>query len=200
MIKRFRGKALICIGLVCILAALGRMVWQGWEAGLAEDRARALMAGLEQQRIVEQANANLREQAPSGQSAVTQLADYTLVGSVCFPTLGLELPVQDSWSYQLLKSSPCRYSGSVAGNDLILMAHNYQKHFGRIGTLQTGDRVEVRGVDGAVTAYTVLGREILEKDQLDELTGGEGDLTLFTCTRGGERRVVVRCERSMTDE
>jgi len=55
--------------------------------------------------------------------------------------------------------------------------------------------VEFCAVDGARTVYQVTGTEVLEKNQLDALTDGEGDLTLFTCTVGGQKRVVVRCER-----
>ena len=41
-------------------------------------------------------------------------------GYITLPTLGLELPVVDGWSYAALRNAPCRYSGSAAENDIII--------------------------------------------------------------------------------
>ena len=38
---------------------------------------------------------------------------------------GLELPIMSDWDYGRLKIAPCRYYGSVRGENLVLMAHNY---------------------------------------------------------------------------
>ncbi len=195
MCRRMRRKLLVGTGLLLMLAGGVRAAMQAYEAQQAHLSAAALLEGLERQQIEEQAASTIREEVPAGQTAVTQLADYSLMGSVEIPALELKLPIQDSWNYKLLKTAPCRYSGSVDGNDLILMAHNYDKHFGRLDRLQAGDRVEFCAVDGERTVYQVTGTEVLKKDQLDVLTDGEGDLTLFTCTVGGQKRVVVRCER-----
>jgi len=56
---------------------------------------------------------------------------------------------------------------------------------------------------GATIAYTLsLGDlaseivviDILEPYSVEEMTSGEFDLTLFTCTQGGSHRVTVRCD------
>ena len=44
----------------------------------------------------------------------------------------------ESWSYPKLKVAPCRYRGSAYLDDLIIAAHNYDRHFGRINTLLPG--------------------------------------------------------------
>ena len=195
LFKRARKKLPILAGVLLLLVGIGRMGAYTYEAHQAHRSSMTLLEGLEQQQIIEQSASTIQEQTPAGQTAVIQLADYSLMGSVEIPALGLKLPIQDSWSYKLLKAAPCRYSGSVEGDDLILMAHNYSQHFGRLDQLKVGDRVEFCAVNGQRTIYQVSGTEILNKDQLDMLTGGEGDLTLFTCTVGGQKRVVVRCER-----
>jgi len=56
-----------------------------------------------------------------------------------------------------------------------------------------GEKVEFCDVRGVTHFYTVTQTQELDKYELDELTSGDHDLTLFTCTGGGKRRFVVRC-------
>ena len=37
--------------------------------------------------------------------------------------------------------------------------------------------------------------DILDHTAVEDMISGEYDLTLFTCTYGGENRVTVRCDR-----
>ena len=49
-------------------------------------------------------------------------------------------------------------------------------------------------MDGNIFEYTVSGQEILPGVDVNGLCDGDWDLTLFTCTRGGANRVVVRLD------
>ena len=69
------------------------------------------------------------------EETVLTVYEYTYIGILTIPSLGIELPVQDEWSYPNLKIAPCRYAGTVADGNLIVAAHNYRSHFGRIGEL-----------------------------------------------------------------
>lgn len=117
------------------------------------------------------------------------------IGYLSIPVLGLELPIMSSWSYPKLNIAPCRYTGSVRGEDLVLMAHNYSSHFGKLSQLDLGDMVEFTDMDGVITRYEVVGKDVLDPAAVEEMTSGDFDLTLFTCTYGGKSRVTVRCDR-----
>jgi sortase A len=108
--------------------------------------------------------------------------------------LELELPIMSSWSYGKLRLSPCRYTGSLRGEDMVLMAHNYKSHFGTISQLKLGDEVRFTDMDGKTTVYTVVGTDVLDPSAVEVMTAGEYDLTLFTCTYGGASRVTVYCD------
>ena len=116
------------------------------------------------------------------------------IGYLSMPTLGLKLPIMSSWSYPKLKISPCRYSGSIRGKDLVLLAHNYKSHFGPIRRLKTGDPVTFTDMEGNVTRFAVAGRDVLPPTAVEEITGSGFPLTLFTCTYGGKSRVTVYCD------
>ena len=63
------------------------------------------------------------------------------IGVLDIPTLELSLPIMAEWDYEKLKIAPCRYTGSVYKNDLIIVAHNYVRHFGKLSTLSYGDDI-----------------------------------------------------------
>lgn len=117
------------------------------------------------------------------------------IGYLSIPKLGLELPILSSWSYPKLNIAPCRYTGSVRGEDLVLMAHNYNSHFGRLSQLDLGDAIIFTDMDGNTIRYEVVGKDVLLPNAVEEMTSGDFDLTLFTCTYGGANRVTIYCNR-----
>lgn len=124
-----------------------------------------------------------------------EINGHAYIGYISIPTLGLELPVMSSWSYPQLKLAPCRYSGSVRGEDLVIMAHNYKSHFGKISLLKEGNTLSFTDMDGVTTYYEVAARDILGSTEVEEMTAGEFDLTLFTCNYSGKSRVTVCCNK-----
>lgn len=189
-----KGKGLIFTGLLLIAAALFLTGYNLF------DQMRA-------QRSAAQAAAQLAEWLPqAGEAAVPDYlmapemempvetidgVDY--VGVLRIPSLALELPVISQWSYPLLKIAPCRYSGSAYQNNLVLCAHNYASHFGNLKNLHIGDAVTFTDMDGNLFTYQVAELETLPPQATEEMENGDWDLTLFTCTVGGQSRVTVRC-------
>ena len=125
-----------------------------------------------------------------------EINGHAYIGYLSIPKLELELPVMAGWSYPKLQISPCRYTGSVRGEDLVIMAHNYASHFGGLSKLSEGDSVIFTDMDGIVTAYEVVAQDVLARNAVEEMTAGDFDLTLFTCTYGGKSRVTVYCDRA----
>lgn len=116
------------------------------------------------------------------------------IGTISFPTLDLELPVMNSWSYPKLKKAPCLYFGSIYKGNAVIAAHNYDSHFGRLPELKVGDTICFTDTDGNVFNYEVIIQEVLAPSAIDEMVGSDADLTLFACTVGGASRFTVRCK------
>ena len=125
-----------------------------------------------------------------------QIDGNAYIGYLSVPELELALPVISQWNYDLLQIAPCRYTGTMKGKDLILLAHNYDKHFGRLDELQTGSQICFTDVDGTTYRYAVVAMETLDGADVEGMTTGGYDLTLFTCTFDSQSRVVIRCERT----
>ena len=66
---------------------------------------------------------------------------------------------------------------------------------GPINDLVLGDTVFYTDMSGYTIEYEVVESTILAPTAIEEMTSGEFDLTLFTCTVGGKSRVTVRCNR-----
>ncbi len=117
--------------------------------------------------------------------------DY--IGILEIPAIDLCLPIISQWSDAALNVAPCRYSGSAYTGDLILSGHNYTAHFWYLSDLSTGDNVCFTDIDGNVFSYEVAERETLRPTAVEQMKSGDWDLTLFTCTLGGQSRVTIRC-------
>lgn len=118
------------------------------------------------------------------------------IGFLTIPALSLELPVMENWDYDLLKIAPCRYSGTLKDGDLVIAAHNYKRHFGRLSELSVGSEVLFTDAAGSSTKFAVAELEILQPEDVEYMTAGEYELTLFTCTYGGSTRFAARCVRA----
>jgi len=121
--------------------------------------------------------------------------DTAYIGVLSIPSLSLSLPINNTWSYPALRNTPCRFSGFVEDNNIVLAAHNYTRHFGGISSLEYGDAVIFTDVTGAEIHYYVVAHEVVQPSHTALVMYSQYDLTLFTCNFDGTARVVLRCNR-----
>ena len=184
------------LGTVLILAALSLFLWNRREAEQAGEASESILP-----QVVEHiAETAAEDPAPPDPLDPTmteaEIDGYMYIGYLSIPTLGLELPVMSEWDYTRLNIAPCRYSGSTKTDDLVIAAHNFAQHFGGLSGLSGGEEVYFVDMDNVVSSYTVVAVEILPPTAVEEMTNGEYDLSLYTCTYGGRSRVTVRCDRT----
>ena len=132
--------------------------------------------------------------AQPSEMATIDIDGNAYIGTIFFPTLNLELPVLAVYDLPSLRIAPAVYYGTPAGGDLVICAHNYYSHFGRLNQLAAEDEVLLKTVDDVTYHYQVSTTEIVSPNAVADVTSGEWDLTLFTCTLSGQTRVVVRCD------
>lgn len=128
----------------------------------------------------------------STEMTVETIDGYDFIGYLTIDELDLQLPILAQSDDAKLKKSPCRFSGATKTNDLVIGAHNYSRHFGRITELKSGDIIYLTDMDGRIWKYTYVTQEILGPNDVDILTNAEYALTLFTCTYGGRSRITLR--------
>lgn len=212
------GLALLLMGMLLVrsrkvgifLTALATLLILGAMALLLGNRAEADQAGEAAQAVLPQMQMKIHQRReekneappmtappePHREMTVTEIDGQEYVGCLSLPSLELELPVMADWSYEKLKTAPCRQTGTVAGEDLVIAGHNYDHHFGRFSSLVPGDLVLFTDMDGSTTVYEVALTEILQPDQVEEMLQSQYPLSLYTCTYGGKTRVTVRCREA----
>lgn len=212
MIKMKNRIGIICIilGVILLIAALLLVVHNNREDSEAGKRSEEMLT--EVLDVIEQRrqkavsgtsdNQNDPQTALSGiyaedkQMPQVEINGHTYLGYISISELeGLELPILAEWSYDNLKSAPCRYSGSVYTDDMVLLGHNYTRHFGKLSRLESGSGITFIDMDGNVYNYEVMGVEMLSGNSVEEMISGEYDLSLFTCDYSGNNRFTVRCNR-----
>ena len=119
--------------------------------------------------------------------------DY--IGYIEIPKLDLDLPILDKWDMEDIHIAPCRYSGSLDENNLVLASHDYRKHFYFIKDLSVGDEVTFIKVDGEKIEYQVSDVMIVSPFEVEKIENEEPDLIIFTCYMDGRYRTIVYCKR-----
>lgn len=188
-----KGSKLIGLGLLLIVAAFSLVIYNYYE----DYRAK-----VESENILEKLPSKMRDGLtvpdymlnPEMEMPIVKIDGQGYIGILVIPDLGLELPVNSEWSYPNLDISPCRYSGSAYLDNLVIAAHNFSHHFGSLDRLEIGQKVIFTDCDGNIFNYEVVVVETLMPNEVKEMTSGDYDLSLFTCTLSGSYRVTVRCD------
>ena len=194
---RRTGTALMVLGLCLILSSMGLLFGNRTQASQADEAAQTLLPELLVQ--VETVQAPREQTVPAApvDTAMTEkeVGGFPCIGYLCIPALELELPVMSGWDYERLKVAPCRYSGSLYQNNLIICAHNYASHFGKLKNLHVGDIAMFTDMAENTVTFQMVERETIQPEDLEAMDAGDWDMTLYTCTVGGKSRVTVRFAR-----
>lgn len=208
--RRKLGVLCMILGAVLLMGSLSLLLRNRQEAENAHRASAELMPKLEQaieEQILIQENSPVPETETVIPGTPPELMDpealkmteveidgHSYIGYMSIPALELELPVMADWNYEKLQIAPCRYGGTVLEGNLVVMAHNYIQHFGNLQRLQPGDQIAFVDMDNQTTVYEVVATDVVEPTAVEEVTAGDFDLTLFTCTYGRRARIVVYCD------
>ncbi len=130
---------------------------------------------------------------------------YVVVGTVNIPKINVKYPIFDGETDSaqeteaLLKISPTKFWGpepNEVGN-FCIVGHNYRnkKFFSKVPTLTTGDIIEITDLSGKTINYRVYNKYQVDPTDVScttQLTNGNKEVTLITCTDDSKYRVVVK--------
>ncbi len=191
MARRNKGVVFLSLGFLLLLIASGWYIFNTVEDENAGKQAAEILSKFETLPSTVPSNPDEMETV----EPVIKVDGDAFCGKVVIEKVDIELPIYDEWNYERLKSAPCRYMGHIATNDMIIAGHNYRSHFRNLKYVKVGDKVTFIDVYGIAHNYEVCETVILDGTAVSDMHAGGWDFTLFTCTKGGEQRVTVRCKR-----
>ena len=127
---------------------------------------------------------------------------YSIDSVLNIPSLGINYPVIDKTTDELLKISLTKYYGPKANEkgNYVIVGHNYRnkKMFGKLAEIKMGDIVEVTDLKGRTLSYAVYDRYVVEPEDTrctSQDTKGKKEITLITCTYYGTQRLVIKAKK-----
>lgn len=182
----------IIAGAVLLFGAFGLTIHNYYEDAQAKKNSAQTVERLADA-IQKENTDQLYKMNPDIEMPTKTINGIKYIGILEVPKLNLQLPVMSHWSYDGLKIAPGRYQGSVYKRNIIIAGHNYRSHFSRLKTLDLGSTIYFTDVEGNRFEYRISDIEIIKGTNVKQMKKGKWDMTLFTCTYGGQNRMALRC-------
>ena len=125
--------------------------------------------------------------------------DSSIIGIINIPNLHIYYPIFSTCSEELLKISPCRFSGPMPGKsgNLCIAGHNYDngKFFSNVPLLKIDDEIILSDYTEKQFSYFVSDIYEVKNDDLNPIYDFDKNLkclTLITCNNVNKNRIIVR--------
>lgn len=155
--------------------------------------------------IIDISNQTQVADTPQTVQTTQQGYKYVTIATINISKINVKYPILDGETDSeqeteaLLKISPTKFWGAnpnEVGN-FCIVAHNYRnsRFFSKVPTLVNGDVVEITDLSGKTLRYSVYSKyEVVPEDLscTSQITNGEKEITLITCTNDSKMRVIVK--------
>lgn len=196
--RKIRASLTIAVGVLFLFAATGFQLYNNWQDDQAGKAAQSLLATANQEirnaaKNAAPSGSGTAESKPGAIGGNTLDTTGKLMGILSIPAIDRTLPILSDYSLDSMSSAPCRYTGDGILKKLVICGHNYPRFFGKLKYLKKGDAVTLTDMTGRVYRFMVSDVLVVAANDWNTLESGTWDMTLFTCTVGGQKRVLVRC-------
>ena len=151
---------------------------------------------------VEEEQSEIEDEVIERNTSVTSSGqEYYTVAIINIPSIGVNYPILNLTTDELLKISPCYFWGpkpNEVGN-FCIVGHNYRnsKFFSKVPTLKTGDIIEITDLKGRTIKYSVYDKYVVDPSDVSctsQRTNGDKEITVITCTNDSSQRVIVKAK------
>lgn len=212
--KKKKYQFAFIISIICVFMLSSYYIYAEYDRNKSEEVSQEILAGIDDTTVNED-DGILRvaleadneeheiEEQNNENKYVTQSGEsYTTEAVLNIPSLGINYPILSDTSEELLKISLNKFWGpspNEIGNYCIV-GHNYKnkKMFGKLSEIKNGDVVELTDNSGKTVKYAVYNKYVVEPTDVactSQLTNGNREVTLITCTNYGKQRLVVKARQ-----
>ena len=151
---------------------------------------------------VEEEQSEIEDEVIERNTSVTSSGqEYYTVAIINIPSIGVNYPILNTTTDELLKISPCYFWGpkpNEVGN-FCIVGHNYRnsKFFSKVPTLGIGDIIEITDLTGRTLQYSIYDKYVVDPSDVSctsQRTNGDKEITVITCTNDSSQRVIVKAK------
>ena len=179
----------ITLGAILVIASIGLLVYsmRGYEIDTnnAIVQIEKLLPKITQSVPQEKGNNAMSSMEIDGESYVALLE---------MDMYKFKMPVRSVWDEKAVEAVPCRYSGSIYNNTLVIAATDAEGQMDFVNSVNTGDRLTVTDMRGEQFSYKVVKVENSNTATDEELNTDEFDLTIFLEYSGPTDYLFIRCD------
>lgn len=179
----------ITLGAILVIASIGLLVYsmRGYEIDTnnAIVQIEKLLPKITQSVPQEKGNNAMSSMEIDGESYVALLE---------MDMYKFKMPVRSVWDEKAVEAVPCRYSGSIYNNSLVIAATDAEGQLDFVNSVNTGDRLTVTDMRGEQFSYKVVKVENSNTATDEELNTDEYDLTIFVEYSGPTDYLFIRCD------
>lgn len=179
----------ITLGAILVIVSIGLLVYsmRGYEIDTnnAIVQIEKLLPKITQSVPQEKGNNTMSSMEIDGESYVALLE---------MDMYKFKMPVRSVWDEKAVDAVPCRYSGSIYNNSLVIAATDAEGQMDFVNSVNTGDRLTVTDMRGEQFSYKVVKVENSNTATDEELNTDEFDLTIFVEYSGPTDYLFIRCD------
>ncbi len=184
-------KVLLTLGILLIAAgAVITVLNAGKEKKIAIDREEAL-AFLKER--IPSAKKGLKEERATTAMPLLSCEGVDYAALFSYPRFSVELPVAAVWDTDLVRETPCRFTGSPYDGTLVIGGIDSVGQFGFFPEVDIGDTVVLTDMMGYEFTYTVSTVKHAKNSKASTMIDGRYDLTLFAKDNKSGDWLLVRC-------
>jgi sortase A len=174
--KKTIRSILTVAGILCLAAAIGLGSYNIYDSYRANKQSSDVMEKLAYAVSEKEKSTQNSDETPDYithpdmEMPTVEIDGRRYIGHLEIPDLNLRLPVAaGEFKLKTLLKSPALYSGSVYKNNMVIAAHNYNSHFGRLKKLDIGAKVIFVDAEGNIFNFVTASSEILYPSNCNEL-------------------------------
>ena len=126
--------------------------------------------------------------------------DSDILGTINIPKINLSYTFFAGLTDDLLKISPCRFSGNMPKDEkgnLCIAGHNYNdnRFFSKINLLNYGDKIIISDNNKNEFIYSVYDKYEVKENDFSPITSYDKnsyELTLVTCNNFNNNRIIIK--------
>lgn len=145
-------------------------------------------------------NTNIINSDLTNSDVIYNYSDF-IIGLIEIKKIDLVYPILSNTDDNLLRFSPCRFSGPLPNENgnLCIAGHNYGNYafFSKINLLENGDEIYITDLNGKKLVYEIFSKyEVPETDTspLEYSKGIKKEVTLITCNNLNKMRIIVKAK------